>query len=244
MNMDEVLQIKIIQNYQQVLEQIEKAAKRAGRNPSDIQVVLVTKNHSIDTIQAALKTGILHLGENYTDEAIPKIETLKHFAGLQWHMIGHVQSRKAEAVANHFDYMHSLDSVKLAMRLDRSAVANNRKLPVLVQCNTSGEASKSGMPVWDQSQWPALLDELAQIAELKNIGLHGLMTMAPFSECSEDARPYFRKLSKLRNYLQPRLPGVQLAGLSMGMSGDFEIAVEEGATWVRIGQRILGPRQI
>ncbi len=233
---------QIAQNYQAFLEKLEKAASRSGRRAGEVRLVLVTKMHPVETIHAALDLGIRCLGENYVEEAVEKIQTFPPALGIEWHMIGHLQSRKAESVVQHFHYLHSLDSLKLAARLERFAGAARLRLPVLLECNTSGEQNKSGYPAWQAEQWPVLADEIGQIAALPHLEVRGLMTMAPFSEEAEKARPYFRRLCELRDYLQQRLPEVKLSELSMGMSGDYEVAVEEGATWVRIGQGILGPR--
>ena len=238
--MDLITRPEIIENYQAVLGRVARAAQRAGRDPKSVGLVVVTKMHPVETIQAVLDCGITCLGENYAEEALPKIEAAAGRAA--WHMIGHVQSRKAEIVARHFDYLHSLDSLKLAARLDRFASLAGRRLPVLLECNTSGEVNKFGYAAWDESAWETLSDEFARIAALPGLELRGLMTVAPYAENAEEARPFFRKLMDLKNYLAARLPGVQLEQLSMGMSGDFEVAIEEGATWVRIGTSILGPR--
>jgi pyridoxal phosphate enzyme (YggS family) len=157
-------------------------------------------------------------------------------------MIGHVQSRKAELVCNNFDYVHSLDSLKLAVRYNRHAGVLSRKLPVLLQFNVSGEESKSGWDAWTELQWDQLIPEMEKILTLENIQVRGIMTMPPYAEDPEEVRPYFRRLVQLRNFLYSRFHHLDWNELSMGMSGDFEVAIQEGATWVRIGQAILGPR--
>jgi hypothetical protein len=157
-------------------------------------------------------------------------------------MIGHVQSRKAGLVAQHFALLHSLDGLKLANRLDRSAAELGLKLPALLEFNVSGEANKHGWPAADEKSWPDLLPELAEVAALDNIEIRGLMTLAPFFSDPEQARPYFRRLRGLQAFLAKQFPAEDWRQLSMGMSGDFETAIQEGSTWVRIGQAILGPR--
>ena len=236
---------EIRQNYLGIAEKMALAAQRCGRSPLDVHLVVVTKTHPVETLQAVLAAGLNDLGESYADEALLKVQTLAGNAEIVWHMIGHVQSRKAEIVARYFNYLHSLDSLKLAKRLDRFiGLAENaqmaRRLPVLLECNTSGEENKFGYAAWDESAWPVLAAEFAEITALPNLDVRGLMTIAPYSDNAEDARPYFRKLAKLQGYLTQRLPEVKWAELSMGMSGDFGIAIEEGATWVRIGQRSVG----
>jgi hypothetical protein len=182
------------------------------------------------------------LGENYAEEGLVKMEGLGDFGGLHWHMIGHVQSRKAGLVAGHFDWVHSLDSLKLASRLSRFAVEQARRVLVLLECNVSGERSKYGWQAWQEESWGELLEPFAEIQALPGIEIRGLMTMAPFLPYPEEARPYFKRLKKLQSYLTAHLPQADWSDLSMGMSADFEVAIEEGATWVRVGSAITGPR--
>jgi pyridoxal phosphate enzyme (YggS family) len=157
-------------------------------------------------------------------------------------MIGHVQSRKAKAVSQNFDWVQTVDSLKLARRLNRFAAESSRKLPVLLECNVSGEESKFGWAAWDELEWEQLVEEISPLRDLENLVLKGLMTMAPFFDEPEKARPYFQRLCKLRDFLAGRFPKQEWDQLSMGMSGDYEIAVEEGATLVRIGTAIMGTR--
>jgi PLP dependent protein len=229
-------------NYQQVLEQIARAADRAGRSADSVRVVVVTKTQPVETVRAAHEAGVTDIGENYAEEAVEKRQTLGETTGLRWHMIGHVQSRKAALVAAHFDVVHSLDSIKLARRLDRFAGEAGRVLPVLMECNVSGEGAKFGYPAWDHSQWKALVAESEALLRLPNLSLRGLMTMPPYAQAAEDSRPFFRRLVDLRGYLREHVAGSQWAELSMGTSADFAVAVEHGATLVRVGTAILGPR--
>jgi PLP dependent protein len=157
-------------------------------------------------------------------------------------MIGHVQSRKAAWVAERFDWLHSLDSLKLARRISRFAGQAGRRLPVLMECNVSGEESKFGWPAWREGSWAELLDPFGEVLELPGLEIRGLMTMAPFLPDPEQARPYFKRLKKLQGYLAAKLPQADWSELSMGMSADFDVAVEEGATWVRVGTAITGSR--
>jgi len=235
---------QIRENYLGVRDRIDQAANRAGRNSSDIRLVVVTKTHPVEVVQAAIEAGAMDLGENYAEEAVEKMRSLTGMEKVRWHMIGHVQSRKANLVSEHFDYLHSLDSLKLAQRLDRSLVEANKRLTVLLQLNVSGEASKSGLPAWDDSAVAAVLPEIDEIIRLPNLSICGLMTIPPFYDDPEGARPSFRRLHHLRDSLAARFPAVQWNELSMGMSGDYEAAVEEGATWLRVGQAILGPRPV
>ncbi len=230
-----------------VLDAISSAAQRAGRNPESIRLVVVTKTQPVEVVQAAIEAGAKILGENYAEEAVEKILALEsqsaaNQSAVEWHMIGHVQSRKAQLVAGHFALFHSLDGLKLAQRVDRFAKEAGRKLPVLLEFNVGGEESKSGWPASDESRWPDLLADVNGIAGLPNLEVRGLMTMPPLSIGPEAARTYFQRLCRLRDFLSGRVPQVNWIELSMGTSSDYSIAVEEGATLVRIGQAILGPR--
>jgi PLP dependent protein len=233
---------QIRSNYQKVLEQSAKAAGVANRAPEEIQLIVVTKGHSLETVQAVVECGATKLGENYVEEAESKIKALAGQTELEWHMIGHIQSRKAQTVCQNFSWVQSLDSLKLAGRLDRFAGEMGIQLPVLLECNVSGETSKFGWPAWESDQWPVLREQFAQIADLPNLDIKGLMTMPPYFENPELARHYFQHLRKLQDYLIKTLPSQSWRELSMGMSGDFMIAIQEGATIIRIGTAILGPR--
>ena len=233
---------KIKDNYLRTLERIAEAAYGAGRKPEDVKLVVVTKTHPIEVVEAVAEAGGKYLGENYAEEAALKIESLSSQYSVQWHMIGHVQSRKANLVCDYFDYLHSLDSLKLAVRLDRLAAERSRVLPVLLELNLGGEESKFGWPLWKEEQWQSILSDIVQVLDLLHLQVKGLMGMAPFFDDAEKARPYYKRLRLFQEFLQSHLPQVTWSELSMGMSADFEVAVQEGATWVRIGQSILGPR--
>ena len=228
-------------NYHHITERIEAACNAAGRPTQSVRLVVVTKGHPTAAIEQVVQAGARCLGENYVEEALQKIATVREPA-LEWRMIGHVQSRKAADVAVNFSACDSLDSLKLAGRLDRSAAQAGRTLPVLLECNVSSEASKFGWPAWDESLWPDLAMQLDQLVAMTNLDVGGLMTMPPFFDEPERARPYFQRLRRLQAYLAERLPQVKWSELSMGMSGDFEAAIQEGATLVRIGTAIMGQR--
>jgi pyridoxal phosphate enzyme (YggS family) len=201
----------------------------------------VTKGFPPETIRLAAQAGLTEVGENRVEEALPKREALGDLPGLAWHMIGHLQSRKAALVPGAFRMVHSVDRPKIARLLDRQAGSAGLRLPVLLQCNVSGEASKSGWPLADRSTWETVLPEFDQIARLPHLQLMGLMTMAPLTPDPEATRPAFRTLRRLAEFLREGTPwGWEV--LSMGMSDDFEIAVEEGATLLRIGRELFGPR--
>jgi pyridoxal phosphate enzyme (YggS family) len=230
------------ENYQKTLHRIARSAESAGRDPNEIKLVVVTKGHPFELVEAVIEAGARFLGENYVEEARPKIEASSTFSVVDWHMIGHIQSRKARDVVEYFDYVHSLDSIKLAKRLNRFSEAAETVMPVLLELNVSGEESKYGWSVWDEEKFQQFLHQVDQIMELKNLDIRGLMMMAPFLDNPEDARPYFKQLQRMQAILMKEYPQVDWTELSMGMSSDFEIAIQEGATMVRIGTAILGER--
>ena len=220
-----------------IKKRIVDAAAYCGRNPESIRLVAVSKTVGPDRIAAAIDAGVDLLGENYIQEARDKFQALyKHH--VKWHFIGHLQSNKAKYAVRMFDLIHSVDSLKLAKALDNAARKNGKVQEVLIQVNISREATKSGIAEAEAA-------ELARkISQLANIRLKGLMTMPPFFDAPELARPYFQQLARLRERIASHhIPGVAMDELSMGMTGDFEVAIEEGATLVRIGTAIFGARQ-
>jgi pyridoxal phosphate enzyme (YggS family) len=220
-----------------VYEAIERAALRSGRKPQDITLIAVSKTIGPALIQQAVNAGITNLGENRIQEAAEKVEQVSG-PGLRWHLIGHLQSNKARHAVKMFDVIHTVDSVDLTRRLDRIAGEMGRTTAVLVQVKLGDEPAKSGA---DPPELSAIVEALDSAANLK---LRGLMVIPPLSESSENARGYFKKLREIFDGLnQGRTGGRQLAELSMGMSGDFEIAIEEGATMVRVGTAIFGSRR-
>jgi len=233
----------IRENYQFTLDQIATAARQSNRDPSEIRLVVVTKSQPMEVAQAAIAAGVRILGENYPEEGVMKIQSLAEQTGVEWHMIGHVQSRKARLVADHFALLHSLDSLKLAQRLDRFAAENHRSLPVLLEFNVGGEASKSGWDASEESQWQALFPDVSSILELSHLQIMGLMTMPPLETNPDDARRYFQRLRSLRDHFASQFPQTDWHELSMGTSADYTVAVEEGATLVRVGTAIVGARQ-
>ena len=218
----------------EVKANIAAACRRAGRNPDDVEIIAVTKTHGAETVDEAWRAGLRIVGENKVQEAAWKRPA--SMSGPEWHLIGHLQSNKVRHALELFDFIHSVDSAKLADRIDFIADSIGARPRILLEVNVSGEKSKSGMRPEDVEP---LLRHI--IEACPRITVEGLMTMAPFSESSEDARPYFRRLRELRDSLEAEL-GVGLPRLSMGMSGDYEVAVEEGATWVRLGTVLFGER--
>lgn len=227
--------------YREVQERILAACQQAGRPADSVRLIVVTKGHPLPAVMQVIQAGARCLGENYVEEAVQKINAIQD-VGLEWRMIGHVQSRKAEQVALHFAACDAVDSLKLAGRLDRSAAQAGRILPVLLECNVSGEASKFGWPAWDEAGWPDLAGQFAQLSLFQNIKITGLMTMPPFFDEPDRARPYFQRLRRLQDFLAKYVPAVKWNELSMGMSGDYEAAIQEGASMLRIGTAIMGPR--
>ena len=224
-----------------VQERVDAAAGRSARQTNDIRIVGVTKSHPFEVVLAAHEAGLTLIGENRVEEAIAKKSAAEELAELEWHMIGHIQSRKSKTVVQIFDIVHSVDRSKIADRLNRHAEQAGVRLPVLLECNVSGEASKWGWQLTEQEKWPEITDEFARIREMPNLDVRGLMTMAPMVAEPERTRPIFERLRNLRDYLENAVPG-DWTELSMGMTEDYEIAVEEGATLLRIGRAIFGPR--
>lgn len=231
------------ENLASVQARIVAAALRAGRDPGEVTLVAVTKGHPVDMLHQAYELGVRHMGENRVEEAEEKISTLPD--DVTWHMIGHLQSRKAGRARALFCWIHSVDSLKLAQRLDRLARADDPRLPILLECNMSGEKAKYGFDAdrWaeDETQHRVLWSAVEACIDLPHVAIRGLMTMAPLVSDPEKARPVFARLRQLRNQLAKDFPHADWRQLSMGMTDDFEIAVEEGATLVRVGRAIFQP---
>jgi pyridoxal phosphate enzyme (YggS family) len=233
---------QIRERYEITLEKIAVAAQVSGRDPDSVRLVVVTKAQPLEVVQAAVEAGAHLLGENYPDESVSKISSLGPESGVEWHMIGHVQSRKARLVIEHFDLLHSLDSLKLAKRLDWMAEEAGRILPVMLEFNVGGEESKYGWSAENEKDWPALYPVIDSVLDLENLKVCGLMAMPPLEPDPEDARIYFKTLRLLRDHLAARYPQADWHELSIGTSADYEVAVQEGATLVRIGTAIVGSR--
>lgn len=251
--------MSIAENLEQVRARIDDACRKAGRDPAAVTLVAVSKTMPAERVREAIEAGATDLGENYVQEAQAKIQSLGsiHSDGargpmndpggaeqgslsgqaVRWHFIGHLQRNKAKYVARLFDMVQSVDSLALARELDRRAGAAHRRLPVLIEVNLSGEETKFG------TEEAGALELVRGIAALEHLDVRGLMTMPPFFDDPEDSRPYFIQLRDLAERI--RSEGIERASmdeLSMGMSSDFEVAIEEGATIVRVGTAIFGPR--
>lgn len=219
---------------EEVRGKIAVACKKAGRDPNEVEIIAVTKTHGEEVVREAWDAGLMIVGENKVQEAAWKKQAA--ISGPSWHLIGHLQSNKVRAALEIFDFIHSVDSAKLADRINFIADEIGASPHILLEVNVSGEKSKSGMKPEE------VIPTLEHIArECPRITVEGLMTMAPFAEDPEEARPYFRKLRELRDECEAVL-NIGLPRLSMGMSGDYEVAVEEGATWVRLGTILFGER--
>jgi pyridoxal phosphate enzyme (YggS family) len=231
--------MSIAENVAEVRQQITAVAHRAGRDPAGITLMAVSKTFPAESIRQAYAAGIRVFGENRVQEFSSKSIQLADLKDAEWHMIGHLQSNKAAAAAELFIAVDSVDSLKLAEKLNAAAEKLTKKLRVLIEINVGGESAKSGVAP-DSAQ----LEELLVAAPgLEHIEFRGLMTIPPFAEDVEEARPYFRKLRELRDQIAARnLPAIHVDILSMGMSHDFEVAIEEGSTCVRVGTAIFGER--
>lgn len=223
---------QIEQQLKAIQQRIAAAASDCGRDPSEIQLLAVSKTQPLAALQAAIAAGQRQFGESYVQEAVSKLTTL-HDTALQWHFIGPIQSNKTQAIAQHFNWVHSIDRLKIAQRLNQQC-PNSRKLHVCIQVNTSGETSKSGVAPGD------LMTLAEQIRELPNLCLRGLMTIPAKQPDRSTQRIPFRQLYELQSQLNQR--GFGLDTLSMGMTHDLEAAIHEGATLVRVGTGIFGPR--
>jgi pyridoxal phosphate enzyme (YggS family) len=230
-------------NINRVYEAVQKAALKSARKLSTITLVAVSKTQPIDKIEAAIDNGLTVFGENYPEEAEAKIVQIKNkFTNIQWHMIGHLQSRKADIVCRYFSLFHSLDSVQLAEKLNRRLLASGNTLQVLLEINISGEKTKSGWCVDDPCKWEKLIPDFEKILNIKQIVVKGLMAMPPLGKGKEESRPYFIKIKKMQEFLNKRFPKSSWEELSLGTSYDYEVAIEEGATLIRVGEAIFGKR--
>jgi len=228
--------VDVAANYRKIIDRISEAAQRAGRNPREIKLLAAAKSQSVELVQAAIAAGVRLIGENYVQEAESKRQVISDT--VEWHMIGHLQRNKVKAALNTFELIQSLDSMALALELDKEGRRNGKTVRTLIEVNLGDEASKSGI---GQDEVAELLK---RVGDLSHVRVEGFMAVPPFKEKPEEIRPYFRALKDLRVELQClEIPNVSLNQLSMGMTHDYPIAVEEGATIVRIGTALFGPRK-
>jgi PLP dependent protein len=217
---------------------VECAARSVGRDPVEISVIAVTKTVAPERVREAAACGCRTFGESRVQEAIAKMEAVSGTPGLEWHFLGPLQTNKIKAIIGRFALLHAIDRLDVAERLQRALQERNMLQPVLLEVNVSGEPSKHGFSP------DTLMDAALKVANLKNLQIKGLMTIAPAAASPEDSRRHFRHVKRLASELETqRIPGVGTKELSMGMSGDFECAIQEGATMVRIGSALFGPRE-
>jgi hypothetical protein len=232
----------ISQRLNQVNEAINVACAHVRRNPNEVTLVTVSKRQPVELIRAAYVCGLRRFGENYAEEAVAKMDALADLKDIQWEMVGHLQSRKVKLIANRVVRVHSIDRSKVARLLDQNRDPGLPALQALIEVNISGETSKEGVPGEDPARWGELLPFVDEVVAYPRLKLTGLMTMPPLQDNMEANRVYFRRLRDLRDYLNAQRPDLKLHELSMGTSADFPVAIEEGATIIRLGESILGPR--
>jgi len=231
--------VDIEANLREVRERMAEAAIRAGRRPEDVTLVAVTKTVEPERILEAARLGVRHFGENRVQEARDKIPVVNALvnSSLTWHMVGHLQRNKVKKALELFQFIHSVDSLRLALELEKRAAARGKVIPILLEVNVSGEATKYGFAPEEVES------AVREMLPLSHISIQGLMTIAPIVSEPEEARPFFRALRELRDRLAEKFPQVDWRHLSMGMTDDFEVAIEEGATMVRLGRAIFGERR-
>jgi PLP dependent protein len=228
--------VDVTANYREIIDRISEAALKAGRNSQEIKLLAATKSQSTDAIRAAIAAGVQLVGENYVQEAEHKRQAIAE--PVEWHMIGHLQRNKVQLALNTFDLVQSLDSTALALALEKEGKKRGKTIRALIEVNLGDEQSKSGLAQ------DKVVELLKQVGDLAHLRVEGLMAVPPFRENPEEVRPFFIALKNLQMELQClKIPNVMLNELSMGMTHDYPIAVEEGATIVRVGTALFGPRK-
>jgi PLP dependent protein len=229
------MEFSVKANILAIREKMADAARKAGRDPAEIRLMAVSKTVEDQRITAAIEAGVDMIGENYIQEAKRKIESMGH--PVEWHFIGHLQTNKAKYAVKLFDMIHSVDRIELAQELDKRSEHFGKTSKILIEVNVSGEVTKSGVPLDRASSL------VIAVSKLRYLSIQGLMTMPPWFDNPEDARPYFIALRELRErIIRENIDHVQMKELSMGMSGDYQVAIEEGSTIVRVGTAIFGKR--
>lgn len=232
----------IIANYAEVQQRIQNACLKSGRKVNDVKLVIVTKKQPAWKINEVLRAGAIHLGENYPEQLVLKISEIDHSYSPQWHMIGHVQSRKIKLITEYYSMVHSLDNFETALKLNNACEIRGITMPVFIEVNISGESSKNGIAASLESLWSNTVKFIEKINDLGHLKPVGLMTMPPYAIQGESNRVYFRKCKNLLTYINQNTALTGFCELSMGTSSDFEIAIEEGASYVRVGEAIMGTR--
>jgi PLP dependent protein len=228
--------VDVTANYRKIIDRISEAALKAGRDPQEIKLLAASKSQSIESIRAAIAAGVRLLGENYVQEAEHKKKAISET--VEWHMIGHLQRNKAKSALNTFDLIQSLDSTALALEFEKEGKKRGKTVRTLIEVNLGDEQSKSGLAQ------DRVVELLKRVGDLAHLRVEGFMAVPPFRENPEEVRPFFTALKNLQVKLQClKIPNVMLNELSMGMTHDYVVAVEEGATIVRIGTALFGPRK-
>ncbi len=221
---------------------VNAALEKAHREAGLVKLVVVTKGQPAEKMQALIDAGGRYLGENYPEETAEKIAELKNIEQVEWHMIGHIQSRKIKFLTKYFNFIESVESLETAQKLDARFLEAGRKIQIMLEVNVSGEVSKQGFALAEKENWGAFIEDVNRIDRLASLELVGLMTMPPLGEHAESSRIYFKRLRELLAYVNEHKIGVKMTELSMGTSFDYSVAVEEGATIVRVGEAIMGAR--
>jgi len=233
---------EISSNYIHIQEKIQNACVKAGKKIDDVKLVVVTKKQPAWKVNEVLRAGAVHLGENYPEQLAQKIGEIDPSFSPQWHMIGHIQSRKIKLIVEYYSMVHSLDNFDTAIKLNKACENYGKKMPIFIEVNIAGESSKYGIDAALESQWDGVVSFVSKICDLRWLIPVGLMTMPPYTNQGESNRIYFRKCKELISYINQKLTLTDFCELSMGTSSDFEVAIEEGATYVRVGEAIMGPR--
>jgi len=234
----------IDRNFKKVIDEIDSYCNLFKRERESVKLIVVTKSQTSEKIEQVIAAGARYLGENYPEETREKKNILTNLPeDLEWHMIGHLQSRRSQLVIDEFSMLHSLDSVKLAKRLNRQLMDSGKKIPVLLQFNVGGEDSKYGWDASNRKNWSSIIGEVAEVLNCSNLDVQGLMTMPPFTTNEAESRLHFNKLRELGEYLQSNFHELLIQEYSMGTSHDFKMAIAEGATMIRIGTAIMGSRE-
>jgi len=233
---------QIRSNYLTVRDQIDARVKLVHREPGSVKLVVVTKGQPVEKMQALIDSGARWIGENYPEETAEKLSALHDIQNIEWHMIGHIQSRKIKYLVQHFDVVESVESLETAQKLNSRFEDAKRKIKILLEVNVSGEATKQGFDLVNRKDWGRFVDYVGEIETLPALDLVGLMTIPPLGDDAETSRAYFRLLREVLEYVNLHKHGRALSELSMGTSFDYLVAVEEGATIVRVGEAIMGAR--
>ncbi len=229
-------------NYIDVQNRIQKACLKAGKETVDVKLIVVTKKQPAWKINEVLHAGAIHLGENYPEQLAQKIGEIDHAFSPHWHMIGHIQSRKIRLVVEYYSMVHSLDNYETAIKLNSTCEEYGKNMPVFVEVNIAGESSKNGIEASLESRWNDVVEFVVMINNLPKLKPIGLMTMPPYTVQGESNRIYFRKCKELLSFINHKIQLTSFCELSMGTSSDFEVAIEEGASYVRVGEAIMGQR--